>query len=101
MSYYRVTGKLPYTTYCPCEHCEGHTKDKQIDNLIEASSARMAMLVAARGSDLEGIATIGGYDDEDDWEELAEILTVVEAPPALVMQALGIPTLFDMEAPNA
>lgn len=96
MNIYRVTGELPYTTFCTCPDCEGHTKWKKINELIEATDARVAMLIAARGSDMEGVVTVGG-DDEDDWEELAECLTAVEAPQDQAMAALGIRTLFDLE----
>lgn len=96
MLIYRVTGELPYTTFCTCPDCEGHEKYRKVNELIEATSARVAMLIAARGSDMEDVVTVG-CDDEDDWAELTECLTAVEAPQDQAMAVLGMPTLFEME----
>lgn len=96
MSIYRVTGELPYTTFCTCPDCEGHTGLQKINGLIEAKNAKTAMLITARGSDMEGVVAVGS-DDEDDWAELAACLTAVEAPQDQIMAALGMPTLFDLE----
>ena len=98
MLVYRVAGELPYTKYCVCPDCDGHTGRKKVDELIEATSAKAAMLLAAVGSDLEFGFSAVDEADIDDLEELAEALTVTEAPPDLAMAALGMPTLFDTEA---
>lgn len=96
MLIYRVTGELPYTTFCTCPDCEGHEEYRKVNKLIEAISARAAMLIAAQGSDMEEAITVD-CDDEDDWEGLAECLTVVEAPQDQAMAALGMPNLFELE----
>lgn len=88
MSIYRVTGELDYTTYCDCPYCEGHTKRKKIAELVEATSAKAAMIHVAIGSDVS---------DVNDWEDLDDYLTAVEAPPDQAMTALRMPTLFDLE----
>ena len=96
MNVYKITGTLIYTVWPDnldtsddfADAFDGIDKRHRVSQIVLAESREAALAVLET---IPGALPDNCYWDREDLEEL----TVEPAPPAVTMQALGIPTLFD------